>query len=782
MKCKIIKQCKAGLWAFFLFLLINSGYSQETTVSFENAVPESHPGPNLYGNLGVLFPAGALILSNQSIAHSGKNVLVSNDITNEFDQAPLTIIFTIDVTSVKLFTGIPWETGGRPVRIVMSAYDGQENLLTDKTLDVTGPTKISTELQLRAQPGKFIRKIVLNAGNHFEYIDDLTFTSAGNALPPPAAKPVIHISNPTPNSNTEDGNVMIKGTIEGYGFYPEINRPELNISYSVNPGSQEPAAINTYINVTAVNSTRYQFNQPWKLANLGLNTITIKATSTGGDGYARLAITFMPSSILNKFHESGGLNTFGNFAWGISEGSYLFAVYEKGAIFSAANGTYAVTGPIFTKWKSLISSTKRAGLLGCATGNRKFAPGYESQDFTGGRIYSSSLGTYYITEPFLSAADKLNFVTDFGPPASDPAKQYDPMLPKIWQVFSKRFNNDVRISTMELTDNPWTLWTASPDINGARLAGTNVSPRTPTVWRQYTCNSSDGPCSIIPTTPSPRIDPVILLNSCGSIRDFSRVYPWCNSCNQWEPVYEKTITPLLGIVKESRLSGTDNPFNHQCNNSGGERGWIWYGLPADWCTYVIPDSKYEQLIRASDKDIEVEYEWCITGFPLSENNSTDPAKAKLTPQPGDKIFFAGRYIADCAHNSAKPEIHPPSIMLNMYSEGSKTRGDIVYFPWWYPSQAVEVDIYPPPRPSPDAYLKATVPMGGGLSTIPFEGLNWKDNTLGTEGKYFPAASPNHLTLRLTGISGAANPPVERNGMLFHAPATIGIILLYWEKR
>jgi hypothetical protein len=174
-----------------------------------------------------------------------------------------------------------------------------------------------------------------------------------------------------------------------------------------------------------------------------------------------------------------------------------------------------------------------------------------------------------------------------------------------------------------------------------------------------------------------------------------------------------------------------------------------------------------QLLTCGEADMEIEYEWCLVGYPLPVDPN-DPSKgARGVAQIGDKLFVAGRYISDCGH-PIKREIHPPAVLLLSYTEerfGLSTVGELVYLPWWYPGEVVDIEIYPPPRPSPDAELATQIPMWTDMANVQFQGLDWLDPKAGLTGRFVPASAPNHLSLRLVGRSDAVSPPIEDRGQL-----------------
>jgi hypothetical protein len=102
------------------------------------------------------------------------------------------------------------------------------------------------------------------------------------------------------------------------------------------------------------------------------------------------------------------------------------------------------------------------------------------------------------------------------------------------------------------------------------------------------------------------------------------------------------------------------------------------------------------------------------------------------PTPGDLVFASGRFIVDCGHGPKfKTEIHPPSVYTAVKSvvrNGKpSTQADIWVNRFFAggsgPNDAVEFDVYPPPRPNPQALLGASTPGDqSGAVTVTFKSL------------------------------------------------------------
>jgi hypothetical protein len=761
----------------------------QTTISFDEP-SVSTPSPQIgvrYSNSGVLLPESAQIIpltrSFPSKAHSDPNVLISRAWHKEFDPDPLIIEFTYSVQAVTLYTGVPWDTRGKRVYATLEAFDdnGKTVNLTESDLGV-GPTDINIPMQVVApQMQHIIKKIKLDdryekgsglndrGSGLYEFIDDLSLTSEGK--PPVLANepPNVKITSPIDGSMTDIGHIKISGEIYGDGLFPEWASPELKISWPIESGSTLPSSYTDSLVIDkdlfwTQQNQALSFSRSFQLSHFGKNTIIVTASNAKGIGSAQTSITYLPKAISDKYSENGGLNVFGDFVWGETIGSCNVAIYQGGAIFSYPDGrNYSVLGKIFNKWKSLAGPSS-LGRLGCAIDEKKAVLGGIAQDFVGGRIYSGSKGEYYVIEPFRDAIDKLDFINNSGLPVTDPVKQSQQLLPILWQKFERTIGNINLVSTMEVTDNPLTLWIATPDIEGVERVSASITSRISTVWRSFPCNQKDAPCQNV---EKPQPTKKLPYSDLEKVSNYGH-YPSIKGASQWPSIAQNKIISSKGNIKSTGLSGTDAPFNHACSTS------VWSYAGVDWCTEIVPDTGFEGILGEKQDALEIEYEWCLVGYPTPKDPN-DPSKgSEENLKPGDKLFVAGRWISDAGchpfptcSEPYKSEIHPPTVILNMYTgerQGKPaTIGDLIYFDWWYSGETVEVDIYPPPRPQADANLVVEIPL-------------WNSMCLSDAGKCGiqvseePKSSQNHIRLKISGRPDIPfnTPPKEDNsGQLFH---------------
>ncbi len=83
------------------------------------------------------------------------------------------------------------------------------------------------------------------------------------------------------------------------------------------------------------------------------------------------------------------------------------------------------------------------------------------------------------------------------------------------------------------------------------------------------------------------------------------------------------------------------------------------------------------------------------------------------PIRGDLIYVNGRWIMDCGHSPYKTEIHPPFLMSNMrtqkQADGTPATVADIWITGYYPGDPIDLDLWPPPRPTPNAFLTVIRP-------------------------------------------------------------------------
>jgi hypothetical protein len=743
------------------------------------------PGPELLSLPSGLFP--------HSNPYSGPNVLISLAHEKEHDPDPLILEFTYKQEIVSFFTGISWESTGTPISL--RAFDENGQVVASDTATIVGPSNIDHKMEVNVQPhGPIITKIEIKAegAEGFEVIDDLTLLTEESPPPPAEEPPQVVIDHPPNNDQIPDGAIVLAGHIYGDGLFPEPDQapPTYTITFPTNPQTAgvSPVQQPLILGGTLQGMPPYDqllFVAPLKLTDFGINIIRVEAYNAAGTGSDEVNITYLPDDIDNEYSKSP--SAFGQLIWGTTVGKCTVAIYQLGAIFTTSGMTIPVTGDIYLKWQSLTTPSKPLGRLGCPRDKEKMiaiSPGAVAQDFEGGRIYCNPVqkACYYVVEPFVSAIDELDFTSKFGLPVTDPAEQTVSHLPKLWQKFARNVANAVFVSSMEVTDNPLQLWVATPDLDGAQRVGlalTDVSGRIPTVWRSFTCTAMGMPCNVLAATAVPKTPYASLASACnnkyfyGPLPEILTVLTGpaaaalvANSnSSQWGPILKgKQITPFTGTVQASYLSNEDYWGNHECSGFLALQG-------VDWLIDVVPEVGHEHLLGDSDKKLIIEYEWCLAPYPYSKEMGSPLTKKPPLIKTGDRMFLAGRWISDCGcHPFATcdegyhAEIHPPAVMINMYTGhefgNPITVGDLIYFDWWYPGESVQVDIFPPPRPEADAELAVGIPVWETDMTAVGTESGIKDTLM-------PNQAPNHVRLQISGRKDAKNPPQEDSDGQLH---------------
>lgn len=757
------------------------GQLKQHTITFDDCQTKDLRGCYTQ-KYGIEF-SNVIEIRSTNKARSAPNV-ASAYIDNHERPGKFEIAFIHKVKKIQVFTGLQQYVPGATYTFIIEVYNSSKALINNTKKEVNTPvTKCDVMLEIAAPPNEYIEyaiiKVVIGNLNSFLYVDDLTFwyeenISAGNLAPP---KVVITDASVVTNNEVE-----VKGKITGekirFSFNPPIGKITQKTPYSYLPLSiSEIPLFEDGFNIKKISNKEYLFKFKYPLSYLGNIKIEVIAENVAGTGYDSKQIIHFPSDIQNEKNNSG--YNYGSFQFG-EIGDCITAIYEYGAICKNKSGEIiSIKGKIFDKW------FKWRNKLGCPQSKEIHPSGHRwgdptmttvtindavLQDFSTGRIYSGPKGAFYMIDPFLDAVKQLDFDVNFGIPVSDPIEPLAPYghglhLPKLWQRFEITNDQDyynLDYSAMEITDNPLTLWIATPDLLGWLRANTkkevgwkaeiynnsgfdnavhNIPKRLSTVWREYRCNDMKGPCNSVGKIPSfgvpayTQLTPYAKLSKACNDDDYTleAVKDYVGGCPdpaQWMNMSKNKMKYATGVVKRIGLSSEDNPANHYCRDDLN-------GM--DINLYFVPDPGYEYLLGDkqvnSDFGMEIEYEWCLFGYPhpIDNNDQWGKGPNKNQIQKGDKLLVAGRWIADCGHDF-RSEIHPPAVMLNMYTdyENNKkmTKGDMLHFDWWYPGEKVKVSLFPPPRPTAHSKLNVSLPLSvqlGGKSntkyTIPIDGQN-----------------------------------------------------------
>ncbi|MAG55088.1 MAG: hypothetical protein CMJ83_02235 [Planctomycetes bacterium] len=178
----------------------------------------------------------------------------------------------------------------------------------------------------------------------------------------------------------------------------------------------------------------------------------------------------------------------------------------------------------------------------------------------------------------------------------------------------------------------------------------------------------------------------------------------------WVAVERRDVPIVLeGIVRQSFAAAEDWPWTHDGH---------------DVCIFLALDPKYTHLHSDGNRVVSgeriLEAEWEINYFP-----------PRFWPAAGDRAWLIGRWVFDCAHPPYRTEMHPPKgvaftrlapMLLPEDATPSLVHRVRVYFHgqggyFYDPVEGTnyEFDVPLPPKPSPDARLRAEIidlPFGG----------------------------------------------------------------------
>ena len=347
-----------------------------------------------------------------------------------------------------------------------------------------------------------------------------------------------------------------------------------------------------------------------------------------------------------------------------------------------------------------------------------------TQDFQNGRLYAGSGGTFFVNPVFAQAIDVLGGENATGTPIADPTS--DSRFPfLVWQFQQFRKLDALEQPTLRSTltiQGPST----SPKLFVARQGGDNslygsipmTGAETPTQMVSFPCTTVEGPCSAAaPPEEAPFPNPSFHCRdeTFGVQEQLIALTGQTPVPRQWAATSgDHVLTPFWGVVNTFRPATGDNPFSHE----------YWFGncpwppggpLPpsptveaietalsetvcsSDWGVNARALPGYRRLVRADRSTQHIEWERYFSQYFL----------LPFQPHPGDLIFVSGRHVIDCGHDTFKTEIHPPSVVAFMRTEtfnGRLSTRAQVWVNGFYTGDPVELDIIPPPRPSPTATL------------------------------------------------------------------------------
>jgi hypothetical protein len=700
---------KLAAWAMLAILALmwlslkNLASDPVTALDFED-LPESTIVQMQYTNRGVVLPNPGIIVTAQPPAHSGRQLLQAW-IGEDFNYTgPFVIRFTSGQARVKLFAGASDRTPGVTITGTLRAYDAAGALVAQDGPKAVIANACTTAFEVKTTTS-IIRRIELAeqattpTGQKYEEVESLDDLEFEGAPPPPVntITPTVKISSPANGLQLDAATLTVQGTVAGKSLAPTATLT-VEVSQPPNKGHLPPSVSAVPLAGTGDNRT---FSIPVK-TGIGPQKITLEArTMDGLVGSASVTVTNLPNGIRTRFGTAGGAGTFGNVQWAVTGDGCTIAIYEKGAIAAETNTTRVILGGIFNKWFQWTLANYGIFYVGagtfCPTEEACDAPdGTRAQNFRKGRIYDTGSGIYYVPSVFAQAIDQLGGEVATGIPISDPERC---MTAHTWlfQQF-KRPGQPGLPCTLEIKGSPPTLWVERQGGDLTALAAINLqlTGGTATLAQSFPCAGNEGPCTITPPSSGPPI-PDAVASKYGN----GGTYPGTPGVPEWKAVKgDYVLTPVVGFVKDSHLADGDNPFAHE---------YSWNGLaldpykdyPSDWNIDISPIHPYRNLLREGMATMELEFEYYFARYFFL-------FVALVEPQPGDLLFASGRWIIDCGHPDYGSEIHPPSVLAYMNTKDTTSPSPTTMASIWvngfYPGDPVDIDIFPPPRPAPNASL------------------------------------------------------------------------------
>lgn len=672
-----------------------------TRVSFED-FPAGTSVTTQYAAQGVLFNGERIVLA--AGAPSGTNVLRAHSPADDVN--PVTSIrmrFTSGLRRVRLRTGV---MSGGARSGTLQGFDSAGNLLvSDGPRNVT-PNAFTTLFNLSVANATIVRA-ELHMNGDGAAIDDLELDGEAPAQLP-TTPPTLQITSPTASVVISDNqgftaSVQIAGRVRGEGM-PTLrltsHLPRPPDSLAPTPISEVPLA------GSGINRT-FSINPQ---VTLGPSTFTLTATNIAGlSASAEIHVTYLPDAIRRRFQRNGGTGTFGNLQYGATEGDRHIAMYDRGAISLQVSSTVVVQGAMFDKWMSLRDRGAFLPRLGAPlTEPRPSLAGATAQDFSNGRVYAGlPSGTHYVPSVFVNAIDQLGGENSTGLPTGDPTHSEDPPGPT-W-LFQRFFRPDFpqfQPSTLEVRGSPPRLFVERQGGYAHELRRTGASPQeltqmlnvsdAPTIWYSFPCADPDGPCTVADQTSRPPLE------NAGERYCNGTTYP--HGPPQWSAVRgQYRATPIMGIVNRSHRADNDNPLTHEHFFEGSDVDP--FDFPSDWNVILYPLDPYRNLLRRGQSTLEIEFEeYYALHFFVGQN---------AQPTRGDLVFASGRWIIDCGHDDYNAEIHPPFVLARLHTvvyKGHQATEANIWVNGWFPGDPVEFNIYPPPRPSPNATLSLVKPV------------------------------------------------------------------------
>jgi hypothetical protein len=751
-------------------LLRGAPFQQTVVINFENLAAGDRLTTQ-FGGDGIVFENG--VVGNDLGARSGTRALRSVPIASEvFSPVPVNMSFPNParrIRRVSFFANSP----GQAQRGTLQAFGPSGNLLSQDGPKMVAANAFTTRFEVRGNNTP-IARAVFRLENSITYaIDDIELEGSTGGPPPPPPQVVITQPPNGAELDTDvftiEGTVTGQGLLTSVNARIEfMQRPELGLGVHSNVLPLNGSG--TTRNFTLPDGFGGAPLGPIKVIVTAENFAGLKgsATSTFNNMPQRIrqrAAAEGPALGPFSFGILGDCKTavYQNAAITVN-GIQTFMI--KGEIFKKwlANRdrlgcptaeqrnrrTFQFEG---SNWCIFVSGTEGP----CEAPD---VPGVV-QEFVGGRIYNTNgIGTFYVPTVFVDAIEKRGGEPATGVPLADPISSAGIM--KTW-LFQRFFVPELpkRLpSTLEIRGTP-------PRLYLERQSGYLNDPvtklpveTTATIWEHFSCGPDRnlGPCDVDPTPDQPPPIPDTGTKFCQG-KTLVDTFKTGVGPRAWEPVLGRLplsqlslppglraidpgnyiATPLFGVVTMGKGADEDLSLVHEwCYSSIAWEPFDWATVPiaapravackSDWLVRVRPYGAHQGTApfgglyggTSDNTTVKVEYErfYHIDWFDL--------------PLKRDLIFTTGRWVIDCEHDNFKTELHPIFMYSKMRTVTSliapftgilkpnpfggtpenpvpATQADI-WVTGWYPGDPIEFDVYPPPRPHPDATLVVNKPI------------------------------------------------------------------------
>jgi hypothetical protein len=271
----------------------------------------------------------------------------------------------------------------------------------------------------------------------------------------------------------------------------------------------------------------------------------------------------------------------------------------------------------------------------------------------------------------------------------------------MFQQFTRPDRPALLPSTLEIRGSPPELWVErqAGDLDPKIFTDIPIGERSPTLVLRFPCTNFEGPCEVrAPEEQTPIPNPAGICEG-----TTYPIPPPPLGPKEWEPVVgDHVLTQMLGIVRRVRLANYDNPLTHTCYAADPSNLKLY---PSDMNVLVRPLHGYRNLFAENEVNIEIEFEYCWFHYGFA---------AGMEPRNGDLVFAGGRWVIDCGHDEPyRSEIHPPAVLAAIETvtfEGRRATEADIWINGTYNGATVDIDLHPPPRPSPDAVLVVRKPV------------------------------------------------------------------------